>query len=259
MPRLNASKKNSSSRSNLPADIPKIKMPFPPNMSAEEFLRNRPLSRAYFKPPNSFFIYRQQFVKQLKLENYNDQMIKVSKWASIFWSNEPKNVKQYYKNIEKKIQKLLKEQYDQNLNNPCQMICPKFIFENPNFENKEDDNNNTSRNINSSPFPDQTVNIDLNSSDWLPEAEYSEHSSENSPSYSPDELICNNLEELTNLFPSLDISPSPVYPSEEYNTTSIDLESCFTLFDEMSEINEINNFSFLSDDEFIPWNEPFNY
>lgn len=36
------------------------------------------------------------------------------------------------------------------------MICPRFIFENPNFENKEDDNNNTSRNVNYSPFPDES-------------------------------------------------------------------------------------------------------
>ncbi|CAG8483258.1 13009_t:CDS:2 [Rhizophagus irregularis] len=79
MPRSPSSKK--TSLSNLPEDMPKITMPFPPKMTAEEFLRSRPLSRAYFRSPNSFFIYRQQFVKQLKLENYNDQMVKVSKWA----------------------------------------------------------------------------------------------------------------------------------------------------------------------------------
>src|SRR5436190_9873196 len=118
--------------SNLPADIPNISMPFPPNITAEEFLRSRPLSRVYFKSPNSFFIYRQQFVKQLKSENYNDQMIKVSKWASVFWSNEPKHVKQHYKNLEKKIQKLLKEQCDRSEYNSCQVICPQFIFEYPN-------------------------------------------------------------------------------------------------------------------------------
>src|SRR6266496_1378042 len=96
-----------TSLSNLPADVPKIKIPFPPNITPEQFLRERPLSRESFRSPNSFFIYRQQLVKQLKLENYNDQMVKVSRWAGILWSNEPNYVKEHYKNIEKNIQKLL--------------------------------------------------------------------------------------------------------------------------------------------------------
>src|SRR5579862_6567192 len=104
MPRSNTIRKPLSNHQD---DLPKIQVPFPPKMSAEEFIRSRPLSRTYFKSPNSFFIYRQQFVRQLKLENYSDQMVKVSKWASVFWANEPNYVKEYYKNIEKSIQKLL--------------------------------------------------------------------------------------------------------------------------------------------------------
>ncbi|RIA83796.1 hypothetical protein C1645_880306 [Glomus cerebriforme] len=241
MPRASTLKKTPS---NLPADIPKINMPFPPNMTAEEFLRNRPLSRAYFKSPNSFFIYRQQFVKQLKLENYNDQMIKVSKWASIFWSNEPNYVKQFYKDIEKDIQKLLNEQYKNEQNNPCQNICPIFIFEYPNDENKKDDNDNSTDNS----FVATNV---ANTSDWFP-IEFSESSSnENSPTIPTytDELF---FEDSTNFFPSFyPTSPvSPIYPQYDFYTNNDTLvennnniHSYIKLFDEL---HNIDDYSLLS-------------
>src|SRR5436305_8305810 len=130
--------------------------------------------------------------------NYNNQMIKVSKWASFSWSNEPKNVKQHYKNLEKRIQKLLKEQ-DQNDCNPCQLAYTRFIFEYSNVENKEDNN--------SSPTVDDNNYFDLNSLNlYLPTTS----SNESSPIIA-DETFDDNLDELTNSYAPFITSDS--YPS----------------------------------------------
>jgi hypothetical protein len=253
MPRSRTSRKTSS---NLPEDMPKIKMPFPPEMTAEEFLRNRPLSRAYFRSPNSFFIYRQQFVKQLKLKNYNDQMVKVSKWAGIFWSKEPSNVKEYYKNIEKDIQKLLNEQFKNEQNNPCPIIRPRFIFEYPN--NMDDsDNENPSTGVT------DVESVANAFTDWPQLGYFSESNSPTIPYY--DELSTNfypsfvpiitvpsasTASSIPSASPAPSASPvspvSPSYPIFHYGENeNIGLESCFTVFDELCYFED--DFSFFTD------------
>ncbi|CAB4430912.1 unnamed protein product [Rhizophagus irregularis] len=261
MPRSPSSKK--TSLSNLPEDMPKITMPFPPKMTAEEFLRSRPLSRAYFRSPNSFFIYRQQFVKQLKLENYNDQMVKVSKWAGIFWSNEPSNVKEHYKNIEKEIQKLLNEQFKNEQNNPYNII-PRFIFE---YQTNVDDNDNNNNNNNENPLTNVTDvgNVADVSSDW---SRLTEFDSQTIPVY--DELPTDFYFPFTpisslpftspvsfaspvpSVSPILSASPvsplSPVFPSYSFNYYDVNengwcnnyFESCMAKFDELDELRDFD-------------------
>ncbi|CAI2163739.1 17973_t:CDS:2 [Funneliformis geosporum] len=222
MPRVNTLSK--TSLSNLPSDIPKIKMPFPPKITAEEFIRDRPLSRLHFKPPNSFFIYRTLFVKQLKSENYNDRMIRVSKWASWFWSNEPSVVKEYYKNIEKDIQNLLKEKCRNNNN---QSVYPRFIFEYPNKSKKESDDtlrNNASSDIENSryfSFNVENVPKEVNYGPII--SEFSKPGNENgpvTPTHPGENLISFNLEEQKNFYPPF-INSLPFYlPNPLYNNNT---------------------------------------
>ncbi|CAG8470718.1 413_t:CDS:1 [Acaulospora morrowiae] len=90
-----------------------IQMPDASEVSIDEFV-NRPHARIRKKSPNSFFIYRRVFVKQLLQNNYKLEMINVSKLASIYWHNEDERVRQEYKRIatmiDQKLQKIREEQ-----------------------------------------------------------------------------------------------------------------------------------------------------
>ncbi|CAG8667379.1 15337_t:CDS:1 [Funneliformis caledonium] len=270
MPRVNTLSK--TSLSNLPSDIPKINMPFPPKITAEEFIRDRPLSRLHFKPPNSFFIYRKLFVRQLKLENYNDKMIRVSKWASWFWSNEPKVVKEYYKNIEKDIQKLLKEKCR---NNSQQSVYPRFIFEYPNKSKKKESDdtlrNNASPEIeNSRYFSFSVANHPKEFSEFINYdqiiPEFSKSGNDDgplTPTYPEEDFISFNLEEPKNFYPPY-INSLPIYlPNLLYNNNTPfsfvednNPESCFKLFDD--NFNYPLFFPNVTDQLSIPWNEFLN-
>lgn len=88
---------------------PEIKLPWPPAVTAEDFVRNRPKTKIDIKSPNSFFVYRAAFVKQLLIEQHKFKMTQVSKWASSSWKNESKEVKETYKVMAQKIDKEFQE------------------------------------------------------------------------------------------------------------------------------------------------------
>ncbi|CAI2161948.1 3323_t:CDS:2 [Funneliformis geosporum] len=88
---------------------PEIKLPWPPAVTAEDFVRSRPKTKIDIKSPNSFFVYRTAFVKQLLIEQHKFKMTQVSKWASSSWKKESKEVKETYKVMAQKIDKEFSE------------------------------------------------------------------------------------------------------------------------------------------------------
>ncbi|RIA82273.1 hypothetical protein C1645_835613, partial [Glomus cerebriforme] len=106
---INESRKNNLLSDNEIVPPPKISLPWPPAVTYEDFVRNRPKSKVDVKSPNSFFVYRTAFVKQLLIKQYKFKMTQVSKWVSISWRSEPQKVRNAYKSIAKKIDKKFQE------------------------------------------------------------------------------------------------------------------------------------------------------
>ncbi|CAG8445480.1 6181_t:CDS:2 [Rhizophagus irregularis] len=88
---------------------PVIKVPCPPIVTCDDFVRNRPKAKVDIKSPNSFFVYRTAFVKQLLSENHKFKMTQVSKWASIYWRKESDKTKMAYKDMAQIIDKEFQE------------------------------------------------------------------------------------------------------------------------------------------------------
>jgi len=84
-----------------------ITLPFPPVISAQDFLDRRSPDRATAKSPNAFFIYRKDFVNYLQVCNYNLKMRDVSSMAGSSWKVASKEVKDAYKQIARDVEKLL--------------------------------------------------------------------------------------------------------------------------------------------------------
>jgi len=103
------SRRNDPLLDNLNQTPPEISLPWPPIVTADDFVRNRPISKVDIKSPNSFFVYRTAFVKQLLIEQHKFKMTQVSKWASTSWRKESKEVKDAYRVMAQKIDKEFQE------------------------------------------------------------------------------------------------------------------------------------------------------
>ncbi|CAG8542739.1 14029_t:CDS:2 [Funneliformis mosseae] len=116
---------------------PEIKLPWPPAVTAEDFVRNRPKTKIDIKSPNSFFVYRAAFVKQLLIEQHKFKMTQVSKWASSSWKNESKEVKETYKVMAQKIDKEFQEKRKaiKGYRIVCENYGQKSIEEDPQEQN----------------------------------------------------------------------------------------------------------------------------
>ncbi|CAJ0836962.1 7566_t:CDS:2, partial [Entrophospora sp. SA101] len=132
-----------------------IRIPFPPTIKAEDFLDKRFYSGSTRKGPNSFFVYRKAFVSHLQLYSYKLKMTVVSSLASKAWKKEPTEVKNHYKSISRKIERLLVESRQRELINSYNNNhgSPFSVF------------NATSPSPNYQPFPQLTSSATISSGD----------------------------------------------------------------------------------------------
>ncbi|CAG8696517.1 9239_t:CDS:1, partial [Acaulospora colombiana] len=95
-------------------ETPIIRLPWPPSITASDFLSRRKPSQN-LRSPNAFLVYRKAFLDQLSRSNHNLKMTDVSKLVSIYWKNEAKCVKDAYKEIAQEVEKELIENRKKDL------------------------------------------------------------------------------------------------------------------------------------------------
>src|ERR1051325_776716 len=103
-------------------NIEDIKVPFPPQIKPEDILEKRRQNRKSAKSPNAFFIYRIAFLDQLRLHHFRVKMTDMSGLVSTAWKNEPLNVKAVYKELARKVERLVIEARQKAL---AQRPCPQ--------------------------------------------------------------------------------------------------------------------------------------
>ncbi|PKK64901.1 hypothetical protein RhiirC2_85404 [Rhizophagus irregularis] len=108
---------------------PVIKVPCPPIVTCDDFVRNRPKAKVDIKSPNSFFVYRTAFVKQLLSENHKFKMTQVSKWASIYWRKESDKTKMAYKDMAQIIDKEFQERRKKIKG--YEIVCENHLYSKP--------------------------------------------------------------------------------------------------------------------------------
>src|ERR1700722_9059378 len=90
-------------------NIEEITVPFPPQIRPEDILEKRRQNRKSAKSPNAFFIYRIAYLDQLRLHKYRVKMTDMSGLVSTSWKKEPSNVKAAYKDLARKVERLVIE------------------------------------------------------------------------------------------------------------------------------------------------------
>jgi len=90
-------------------NIEEIKVPFPPQIKPEDILEKRRQNRKSAKSPNAFFIYRIAFLDQLRIHNFRVKMTDMSGLVSTAWKKEPLHVKAVYKDLARRVERLVIE------------------------------------------------------------------------------------------------------------------------------------------------------
>ncbi|GBB90304.1 hypothetical protein RclHR1_01720025 [Rhizophagus clarus] len=133
---MNLSKLNSeylsNGRTSLPSNanvptLPRVVLPFPPNITAYEIAHKRLQSNICSKVPNAFFIYRKVFVDHLLSLDHKFKMTEVSKLASENWKNESQEVISAYKKLSKQVEKELNNMRNKNLVYAIDIEKHKFV------------------------------------------------------------------------------------------------------------------------------------
>lgn len=120
-----------------------IKVPFPPQIKAEDILEKRRQNRKSAKSPNAFFIYRIAYLDQLRLHNFRVKMTDMSGFVSASWKKEPSNVKATYKDLARKVERLVIEARQKALVQRSQPPEPVYLEPyNYNINNNFSHNNN---------------------------------------------------------------------------------------------------------------------
>ncbi|RIA99542.1 hypothetical protein C1645_747064 [Glomus cerebriforme] len=114
-----------------------ITVPFPPQIKPEDILEKRRQNRKSAKSPNAFFIYRIAYLDQLRLNNFRVKMTDMSGMVSTSWKKEPSNVKAAYKDLARKVERLVIEarQTHQRLQQPEPVYLEPYSFNSNNFAN----------------------------------------------------------------------------------------------------------------------------
>ncbi|CAG8542699.1 14027_t:CDS:1 [Funneliformis mosseae] len=95
--------------------LPRVILPFPPNINAYEIAHKRRRSKICSKTPNAFFIYRKAFVDHLSLLDHRLKMTEVSRLVSDHWKNESQEVKAAYEKISKQVEIELNDMRNRDL------------------------------------------------------------------------------------------------------------------------------------------------
>jgi hypothetical protein len=116
--KLNSEDNQSTSLLSNVTTLPRVILPFPPNITAYEIAHRRVRSNICSKVPNAFFIYRKVFMDHLfslDLRYHKLKMSDVSKLASNHWKNESQEVITTYKKLSKQVEKELNNIRNKNL------------------------------------------------------------------------------------------------------------------------------------------------
>ncbi|GBB91655.1 hypothetical protein RclHR1_01900020 [Rhizophagus clarus] len=107
-----AEKPLTQAKKRQPLDIPEVKLPFPPTITAREVFEKtllRKLTKSEGtarKSPNKFLIYRTVVVLELHRQNIHYSMTEVSGAIAKMWNNEPKAVKAEYTKLAAQVDEL---------------------------------------------------------------------------------------------------------------------------------------------------------
>ncbi|CAG8441898.1 17854_t:CDS:1 [Funneliformis caledonium] len=96
-------------------EIPDFEIPFPPKVTAQEIVAQRPPCKLGSRPPNIFFLYRMNYIKALKKILPNISMRPLSKHISESWRQEPEDRKEAYKVLFDQVEKALESRRRQDL------------------------------------------------------------------------------------------------------------------------------------------------
>ncbi|RIA99545.1 hypothetical protein C1645_730807 [Glomus cerebriforme] len=95
---------------------PLIKVPYPIQLTVDEILERRSDDKLKSRPPNSYFLYRMSYLKELrKRVTGNFSMTKLSKNISDSWKEENPCIKQAYKELSNKVGSQLEEKRKKGL------------------------------------------------------------------------------------------------------------------------------------------------
>ncbi|CAG8656412.1 45804_t:CDS:2 [Gigaspora margarita] len=89
---------------------PVIEVPFPPSIDLEKII-TRKKNKISTKPPNAFFIYRMQYIKELHNRNYYLSMRIISPAVANSWRKEPYHVIKYYEEIARETNEIFKKKF----------------------------------------------------------------------------------------------------------------------------------------------------
>ncbi|RHZ62861.1 hypothetical protein Glove_334g29 [Diversispora epigaea] len=95
--------RNAKSNQNI---VGLIRVPYPPNLKAEDLLKPRNDKCGKVKVPNKFFIYRKWYTMCLNENNMKNDQTSISPQISEQWRNEPQEVKDYYGDLSKRASEL---------------------------------------------------------------------------------------------------------------------------------------------------------
>ncbi|CAG8621675.1 7214_t:CDS:1 [Ambispora leptoticha] len=90
-------------------NIPAISVPFPPNITTEDFLKRRKDGSLPSRSMNSFMLYRAAFNKEIRTKRLCVKQKKLSRRISDSWQNEPEHVKRVYRRLAIRAQQELEQ------------------------------------------------------------------------------------------------------------------------------------------------------
>jgi len=91
------------------SNIPKITIPYPPEITALELITKAKVKKTATKSPNKFLIYRKAYVKELYALGIQCSMTDISKNIAESWKKEPKYVRDAYREISDEANRLHKQ------------------------------------------------------------------------------------------------------------------------------------------------------
>ncbi|CAG8545527.1 5635_t:CDS:1 [Ambispora gerdemannii] len=103
MPPANSRFKFKVSQSLSNDTLPKIDVPFPPNLDPRECITIKKDGNIPLKSPNCFILYRLAFYNELRASGFNAKQKIISEMVSLSWQKEPLIVKKTYKELARKV------------------------------------------------------------------------------------------------------------------------------------------------------------
>ncbi|CAG8490929.1 3713_t:CDS:1 [Diversispora eburnea] len=209
-----------------------VKVPFPPSISVDEIVQIHLKHgiKNVNKTMNAFMIYRKEYNRVVAKFNLSSK--DVSKFVSISWKNEPKNVKYHYQRMAKNVKKCFKKK------------VPPLFFVN---SNQVDSTNN---HVSLVPLiPLDTVNPSLNTNQKFlndPPQNFLISTYSNIPPSNVEHLLL-NIEQTS--LDSIDFNLPPSNMDQNVDHPLLDIEQNSQLIDNFK--NDFNEYLIMDENEFM--------